>query len=230
MYNPLYDEDVDIMYLAAKGEQSIHAYDLSNPSKVRVCDRLAVPGNPMCGLCFLPKKMCNVQQKQVVTALHCSSTTVQPISIKVPRAASLSKYFHDDLFPATRDFDVAPMTADQFFDASAKMAEPVLVSLRPNNMPLLSEKPVDTVKKSSKPEASSLIKAERAEAERKKAKEASFNRLGALANQYAKYNTNKSMGSRKIKGERERVAARKVDKIDDDSDDSGWTDSDEDEE
>ena len=96
-------------------------------------------------------------------------------------------------------------------------------------MPLLSEKPEDVVKKSSKPKASSLAMTERAEAARIKAKEDSFKRLGALANQYAKYNTNKSMGSKKIKGERERVEARKNDGIDDDSEDSGWTDSDEDE-
>ena len=218
-----------MMYLAAKGELSIHCYDLSNPGKVRECDRLAVPGDSMCGLCFLPKaSSCNVLDKQVISALHCSSTAVQPILFKVPRAAALDAYFHDDLFPPTRDFCAAQMTAVSFFDKATSMPEPHRVSLCPDGMPLLSEKPKDAVKTSSKPKASTLMMAERAEAARVKAKEASFNRLGALANQYAKYNTNKSMGSRKIKGERERVAERKKESGDD-SEDSGWTDSDEDE-
>ncbi len=214
-----------MMYLAAKGELSIHCYDLSNPAKVRECDRLAVPGKPMCGMCFLPKTSCRVSDKQVIKALYCSSTAVQPISFKVPRAAKLDEYFHDDLFPPTRDYGLTKMTAASFFDNSISVPEPARVSLRPSGMPLLSERPKDIAKTSSMPKASTLMMAERAEAARIKAKEASFNRLGALANQYAKYNTNKSMGSRKIKGERERVAERKKES-DDDSEDSGWTDSD----
>ena len=51
-----------------------------------------------------------------------------------------------------------------------------------------------------------------------------FQRLEALAHQHAKYNANNSMGSRKIKGERDRVAARDGDNGD--SSDSGWSDED----
>ena len=86
-----------MIYLAAKGELSIHCYDLSDPSKVRECDGLSVSGSPRVAYASRPKLQ-QVLEKQVVTALHCSSTAVQPISFKVPRAKKLDQYFHDVYF------------------------------------------------------------------------------------------------------------------------------------
>ena len=227
MLNPFYDEDLNVVYLASKGESTIHVYDISG-DKPRDCDKVAVPGNPMCGLCFLPKRCCDVRDTMVARALHCSGGAIQPISFSVPRAAKLKSFFHDDIFPPTRSF--APtglLTASEFFGmvGGEAMPEPALESLRPEGMPLLSEKPVEK-KQSTRPKSSTLLEIERANAERKNAKEAGFKRLEALAHQHAKYNSNMSMGSRKIKGERERIAARQAED-DFGSSDSGWSDSDE---
>ena len=223
MLNPFYDEDTSIMYLASKGESSIHVYDMEGISatmKPRECSKAAVPGGPMCGMCMLPKSSCNVLDVEVSRGFHATSTSIQLFTFKVPRAAKLNKYFHDDLYPLTRDVDNVTMDASEFFNGG-DMKDVNTISLRPKDMPLLSEKPVE-VAKSTRPKASTYLAAQRKEEERKKEKDAQFQRLEALAHQHARYNANKSMGSRKIKGERDRVAARDAD--DNDSSDSGWSD------
>jgi hypothetical protein len=227
MLNPFYDEDTNLIYLASKGESSIHVYDMDGVSstvKPRECSKASVPGAIMCGMCVLPKNTCQVQDTQVLRGLHASSTSVQTITFKVPRAAKLAQYFHDDLYPATRDLNNVTMDASAYFDAlDVAVPEVNTVSLRPKDMPLLSEKPKDVVK-SSRPKASTYLAAQRKEEERLRAKDEQFQRLEALAHQHARYNANNSMGSRKIKGERDRVAARDDDN--DDSSDSGWSDDD----
>ena len=226
MLNPFYDEDTNVMYMASKGESSIHVYDMTGVSstmKPRECSKASVPGGIMCGICILPKTSCDVNDTQVSRGLHASSSSIQPITFKVPRAAKLAQYFHDDLYPLTRDFNHVTMEADDFFNGTDSMPAVNTISLRPTDMPLLSEKPVEKMK-SSRPKASTYLAAQRKEEERKKAKDVQFQRLEALAHQHAKYNANNSMGSRKIKGERDRVAARDGDNGD--SSDSGWSDED----
>jgi coronin-2 len=225
--NPFYDEDTDVLCLASKGENSVHIYDMSSVSsptaKPKECSKAAVPGGPTTGMCLLPKVSCDVKATEVARGLQATATKIQPITFTVPRAAKLAEYFQDDLYPKTRDLNNVKMDPETFFNGSEPMPEVVTVSLRPSGMALLSEKPEEK-RTSSRPKASTYLTAQREEEERKKAKEEQFKRLEALAHQHAKYNANKSMGSRKIKGERERVAARDAD--DDDSSDSGWSDDD----
>jgi hypothetical protein len=227
MLNPFYDEDTNIIYLASKGESSVHIYDMSCVSstvKPRECSKAAVPGAPMCGMCVLPKTSCNVHVTEVLRGLHATSNSIQSMSFKVPRAQKLEKYFHDDIFPPTRDLSAVKMEATEYF-GDGPMTDVQTLSLHPHGMELLSNKPVEKLS-ASRPKASTYLAAQRKEDEAKKAKDEQFKRLEALAHQHAKYNANKSMGSRKIKGERDRVAERDADD-DDSSDDSGWSDDDE---
>jgi len=212
--------------MASKGESSIHVYEMNNgTNKPRECSKASIPGGPMCGFAWLPKNTCNTQNTEVTRAFHATSTSIQNVTFKVPRAAKLSTFFHDDIYPDTRDLNNVKFETEQFFNSEDAMPDVATMSLNSDGMVLLSEKPEEK-RSSNRPKASTYLEAERKEEERKKTKDAQFKRLEALAHQHAKYNANKSMGSRKIKGERERVAARDAADADDSSD-SGWSDEDE---
>ena len=95
-------------------------------------------------------------------------------------------------------------------------------------MKLVSKKPV--VARKSVNQTQKYLDQEKAKAEAKKVKDASFERLQALAVQHANYNVNQSMGGRRsVPAKGIRIKGEYMPEVnDDESSDSGWTDSDED--
>ena len=133
-------------------------------------------------------------------------------------------YFQDDIFLDARTGE-ASVTADTWLEGRDAAAEaPVLTTMRPAGMPLLSEKPEEkrTLTKSLGRKGNTLqqrLDMERA-AEEKKA--LGFNRMQDLAVQYSNFNVNQSMGVAQSAGVSRGVDKQRIQ--DDDSSECEWSD------
>ena len=176
---------------------------------------------PIAGVCMLPKRCCNVANVEIARLLKLTNESLIPISFKVPRADHLKSYFHDDLYPPCRAARTLATVPDwESAESDASIFAPVLESLRPEGMEVMSERPPEPAPSQSKSKVQSF-KAEIKRAEDETAqKEGNFARLQALAMQNAQYNINKS-GPVKIWGV---VVSHPQD--DSDSSDGGWSDDD----
>jgi len=140
IYEPFYDEDMNLMQLVAMGDTTIRYYEFTNDAPfAHFCtdNKLLAP---TLGIARLPKKICDVADVEFAQFLKISpvsnSQTVERFSAKIPRTKS--EFFQDDIFVPTRGTD-SVLTADQWF--SGKNGVPKLVSLQPAGMKLLSEAP-----------------------------------------------------------------------------------------
>jgi hypothetical protein len=217
---PFYDADTGCVFLCAKGEATIHIFDVPSDGKALKCAPCTVAGDPLAGLAFLSKASCNVEEVEVCKALRCTGTAVQPLSFTVPRSTEMKAWFQEDLYPPTRSTTEPSMTASDFF--SGKTTAPILSSLCPEGLKPVSEKPIKVVKRI---DYTAKFEAERqAAAKAKELKDKEFERLQALAVQHAKFNVNKSMGGKQSKGIK--VRGEYDAETDSDRSDSGWSDED----
>ena len=183
-----------VCFLAANGEATIHVYDMRSDGRASLCAPCTVPGEPMAGITMLPKQSCNVKNVEFNRMLRCTKTAVQPISFQVPRSNDMLEYFQDDIFVPTRSYRANDMMDIQKY-LKSKDVTAITLDLCPAGMKLVSKKPV--VARKSVNQTQKYIDQERAKAEAKKVKDASFERLQALAVQHANYNVNQSMGKRR---------------------------------
>lgn len=91
--------------------------------------------DPLRGLCFLPKRACNISECEVARIFKVHPTFVEPISFKVPRKVRCvtclylqmqADGFQADLFPKTIGGDAALKTAEWL---SGKTCGPKMVCL-----------------------------------------------------------------------------------------------------
>ena len=187
-----YDFDTSCLFLAANGEATIHVYDMRSDGRASLCAPCTVPGEPMAGITMLPKQSCNVKNVELTECYDAK--TVQPISFQVPRSNDMLEYFQDDIFVPTRSCRANDMMDIPNY-LQSKDVTAITLDLCPAGMKLVSKKPV--VARKSVNQTQKYIDQERAKAEAKKVKDASFERLQALAVQHANYNVNQSMGKRR---------------------------------
>ncbi|CAG2122579.1 unnamed protein product, partial [Medioppia subpectinata] len=91
--------------------------------------------NPHQSVAYLYKRFCDVRAVEFARGYRLTPTAVEPLSFTVPRLRT--EYFQDDLFPATRVQWEPTLTADQWF--AGQNGQPVYISLKPEEMGLLSE-------------------------------------------------------------------------------------------
>jgi len=200
---PIWDEGSGMLLLCGRGEISISAFELvpqvsegddGQPclSGVDVfrCNGFMSKSNPQICCAALPKEMCNVTELEVMKLLRLTTTAVEPINFFLPRAAKLKSYFNDDIFPPARA-RTAPLVASAWLNGDE--AEVPLTSMRPADMPLLSEKPVEQRVANS----TILMKKVNDDREREHKTVESLTKMQELALQYEKYNPNESMGRKK---------------------------------
>jgi coronin-1B/1C/6 len=122
---PFYDEDVNILYLAGKGDGNIRYYEIVDEDPWQFYIGEYRGKDPCRGIAMLPKRVVSTPECEVARFLKLTTSTVEPLKFIIPRKSEL---FQADLFPDCRA-PKAAIKADEF--AAGKNAKPVLMSLDP---------------------------------------------------------------------------------------------------
>ena len=97
---PIYDPDINIMYLAGKGDGNVRFYEiLSEAPWVSYLNEF-ISGTPHKSLGVMPKRGVDVMTCEITRfyKLHNNKDMVEPISMVVPRKTEI---FQDDIYPET---------------------------------------------------------------------------------------------------------------------------------
>ncbi|TMW63078.1 hypothetical protein Poli38472_005696 [Pythium oligandrum] len=185
---PFYDESSRVLFIMGLGARHIWSYELdfkdtsegskSSPVVHANLPFVAQGAEPISGAVVLPKALCDVRQVEIDRVLLLRKQTVERVSFTLPRADRLREYFQDDIYGPVRASRPS-LSASQWFAGEEVVLE--YDSLRPPDMVPLSEKPVETERRSSKSE---YYRAKWEEEEREKQlKAAQYERLQSLAAQ-----------------------------------------------
>lgn len=113
MLVPLFDSDLNMLYLAGKGDGNIRYYEVTADDKPLYALSEYKSSVPQRGVAMLPKRACDLSTCEVARIYKISGDgkNVEPISFQVPRK---SDQFQDDIYPDC--FSGEPtMSADQWF-------------------------------------------------------------------------------------------------------------------
>ncbi|KAK6730763.1 hypothetical protein RB195_007311 [Necator americanus] len=143
---PLFDPDLNILYISGKGDSTFRLYEFVNRSPYVIYLTECQQQAPHTCICTISKRALNLIGAEVmrVYRLHPQSLLVQPLSFIVPRR---SDQFHPDLFPPTRGPTPAASLAE--WQAGLDVA-PVQLQLRPGQLTTTS-KPVQLKGRSGSP-------------------------------------------------------------------------------
>lgn len=133
---PHYDPDTNILFTYSKGERTCHAYEVQ-PDGLKGKQLSKLPqfehGLLQSAFAFLPKQTVDVKKVEIAQAYRLTPSSIQLVSFTIPRAKA--DFFQDDIFPPTLD-KLMPSGLDAKQWADGQDAEPSLVDLRPDGMPL----------------------------------------------------------------------------------------------
>ena len=125
------DNDLNMLYLAGKGDNSLSYYELKNDSKIAHFLSSYRDGTPQKGGAWVPRRGLEVMKCEVQRFLKLTKDSVVPISFIVPRKSG-SDVFQDDIYPDCVSLEPA-QTADQW--ASGGNAVPCTMSMDPEQRP-----------------------------------------------------------------------------------------------
>lgn len=134
---PFYDPDTSVVILSGKGDTRVHIYEITSEAPHFVECSSFNASEPHKGLAFLPKSVCNVRDVEIAVALMLTKTTIEPVAFKVPRVKK--EFFQDDVYPDTAVSWEPVLSAAQWLSGSNGQHRKI--SLKPNDMTLLSEAP-----------------------------------------------------------------------------------------
>eukprot|EP01132_Coremiostelium_polycephalum_P011379 gene11379-13935_t len=95
---PFYDPDNSILYLAGKGDGNIRYYEMVDEAPYFHYLSEYKSATPQRGVCFIPKRACNVPECEIARALKLTPNSMEPISFRVPRKSDI---FQEDIYPDT---------------------------------------------------------------------------------------------------------------------------------
>lgn len=122
---PFYDNDVNILFLAGKGDGGVKYFEVNNDAPfVHFIDE-ARSNEPQKGFARLPKRSVDTSVCELAKCLRLLNNMVEIVSFQVPRKADT---FQKDIYPDTYAGVPSQSAADY---ASGGNAEPVLKSLAP---------------------------------------------------------------------------------------------------
>lgn len=125
---PMYDNDIGVLYLVGKGDGTITYYELVNDDKKIYMLANYRSTEPQKGGGWAGKKALNVWKCEVARFLKLTSKSIIPISFIVPRKSG-EEVFQADIYPDT--FAGKPaLTAEEWTKGNNK--PPVLMSLDPS--------------------------------------------------------------------------------------------------
>lgn len=132
--SPIYDPDVNLLYLCAKGDSNIRYFEITDEPPFVHYINTYQSTEPQRGIGSMPKRGCEIHNCEIARfyKLH-SRGFCEVITFTVPRKSEL---FQDDLYPDTLA-DTPAISAEEW--ASGKEAEPVLMSLKDGYKPRAQE-------------------------------------------------------------------------------------------
>jgi len=125
---PHMDNDLGILYLAGKGDNSVSYYELRNDSKIMHYLSVYRDGIPQKGGGWVPKRGLEVMKCEVQRFLKLTKDSVVPISFIVPRKSG-GDVFQEDIYPQCSSTKPA-LTADEW--ASGSNADPNTMNMDPD--------------------------------------------------------------------------------------------------
>lgn len=225
MLFPAFDPDTSVCFVGGRGDTSIRYFDISAATdgpETALCtflNQTPSGSSPISGFCLMPKKMCSVRNIEANRILKLTLDSVVPVSFFVPRADHLKQYFQDDVFPPTKLNPTA--TCAEWVDSSSVPTAPVLTSLKPDDMSVLSSHRESLASPQASKSKVSSFKADLLKQEEdKRNKEAMFDKMQQMALQRAQYHPVASGGGA---SSGKPSANESKDGKDDDSD-GGWDD------
>jgi len=117
-----------VFFIGKKGGAQVHYYEMvPKNNKGKMMHSLSYFGGKtgVKGMCFLPKRVCNVTDCEIARSFHLYSDHIAPVSYSVPRK---SKLFQIDIFPDTYAGQPSMSAADW---ASGENKPPVKMSMDP---------------------------------------------------------------------------------------------------
>jgi hypothetical protein len=133
----LYIHDLSgVIYLAGRGDGSIKMLEIVDEDPYVHYLTEYSSNIPQIGVAPLPKQSLDIRSCEIARFLKLSDSNVEPIQMIVPRTRM--EFFQDDIFPPTRA-NKPTYTSEEWL--SGETRDPVLASVRPEGMPLLSEAP-----------------------------------------------------------------------------------------
>ncbi|XP_067687818.1 coronin-1C-like isoform X3 [Haliotis asinina] len=127
---PLYDADVNMVYLCGKGDSQIRYFEVTDEEPYVHYLNTYQSKESGRGVGFMPKRGLNVNNCEIarIYKLH-NSGLCEVIPFTVPRKSEL---FQDDLYPDTPS-DTPALSAEEWF--GGKDADPIMVSLKGGFVP-----------------------------------------------------------------------------------------------
>lgn len=95
------------VHYLCRGGSGIKYYELSGgdagndgislPS-AHFCHEYKAVGDPLSGLAVLPPQSLDIARVEVARLLRLTATSVEPVSLMLPRSGDLKDYFQDDIY------------------------------------------------------------------------------------------------------------------------------------
>ncbi|KAK6184794.1 hypothetical protein SNE40_007182 [Patella caerulea] len=122
---PYYDPDINIVYLAGKGNGNIRYYEIASEEPYIHFLNAYQSSSPQRGLGMMPKRGCDVTKCEVLRfyKLHAGKNLIEPISMICPRK---SDKFQEDIYPPTRG-TIPSLGPDEWI--AGQNRDPILVSV-----------------------------------------------------------------------------------------------------
>lgn len=141
-----YDPDCQILYVAGRGDRTVHTFHIEAEEKKLVALAKIEAGTLQQGFSFLPKRECDVISIEIAKFYRLTPTNIETVGVRVPRARP--EYFQDDIFVPTAVTDRPAQDAASWFKGENKQLE--RISLQPEGMTELSVAPPPASQASSK--------------------------------------------------------------------------------
>ncbi|GMH60124.1 hypothetical protein TL16_g02980 [Triparma laevis f. inornata] len=191
---PLFEESTGVVYLAGRGDRNVKYYEIGKTEEgnwdANLCHEFSFDGDPLIGISPLPQTTVDVTSVEVLKALRLSSSEVQPASFFLPRNTDLKEFFQDDVYGDVRSASAPAVEVSDW--VNGHNGEMSYDSLRPGDMPLLSERKVARTSRSK-------TQAFRQEIEFKEKEDTQKNdmflKMQKMAVTHEQYNPNKSAGN-----------------------------------
>jgi len=125
MLMPFWDGDVNMLYLAGKGDGNIRYYEVVDEAPYVYYLSEFKSNTPQRGACLVPKRALNVSEVEIARIVKVGTSKLEPICFQVPRKSDI---FQDDIYPDTYAGEPS-ISANEW--CAGKDAEPKTRSLAP---------------------------------------------------------------------------------------------------
>jgi len=133
---PYFDPDTNVVYLFAKGEETVYLYEIQEDAPYFQVLSPYKPDGLHYAFAFLPKHLCDIKSVEINKSHRLTKDNrIEAISFTVPRTKQ--SFFQDDIFPDTVYRGQPYLQAAEWFNSQA--FELRYITLKPDDMQNLTE-------------------------------------------------------------------------------------------